>query len=189
MSAPEEATYILPILRNYSDEQTDYKDLVVNLPFGENLGAFLAKVSVKPNGSTALDYVLKANVDAQQASEKELFMEALSNLEQTRCQISGLVDPDTNHHLISIESEIGLATSILVDFSFLESMAEELKTDVLLIGIINSNIVGLTRPNSSFLGKFGELAAQTDYKDPIYIHAALYEWKVKTTDFKLVKNY
>ncbi|MCH2045463.1 MAG: hypothetical protein MK212_15200 [Saprospiraceae bacterium] len=189
MSAPEKTAYTLPILRNYSEEDNDYKDLVVNIPLGDNLGAFLATVSTEANGKTAISYTLKSHLKEPQIEEKKLFMEALSNLEHTRSLVNGLVDPDTGNHLISIESEIGLATSLLVDFPFLESMAKELQTEVLLIGIINSNMVGLTHPNSSFLKKLKELAVQTDYEDSIYIHPALYEWKIKTTKFNLLKKY
>lgn len=190
VSFEQDSALLLPIFRNYTPDKKDYyKETALNAPLGEQLGVFLAKVKVKPNGNTAIDYVLKKQLPSYQKTKKELFLTALNNLEQAQLTIKGMQDEASKDELVLIESKIGLSTALLFDFEFLESTAEQLQTPTLSIAILNSSTVFITTPKSSFEASFKDMALEMEYVDVVHLHSALYSWEVGSTEFELVELY
>ena len=180
----------MPIIRNYVKDSSDfYKETVINKNLGKSLGVFLAKVEVKTNGNTGIDYVLKKDIGSYSKTEKELFIIAIENIENAKLKVQGMIDEDTKDELVSIESQIGLSTSILMDFGFLEGIASKFGTKKLAIAIINSGNVFISKIGSSFENRFEKMALENQYTDVVNIHSALYNWEVGSNEFKMVKLY
>lgn len=190
VSFEQDSALLLPVFRNYTTNKKDYfEEHVVHAKLGKHLGVFLAKVQVKANGNTSIDYVLKKHLKSYQKTKKELFLTALGNLEQAQLTIKGMQDAASQDELVVVESNLGLSTALLFDFEFLESTAEQLQTPTLAIAILNSGTVFITTPQSSFEASFKDMALEMDYTDVIDLHAALYSWEVGSTEFELVELY
>jgi len=186
LNIEHDSTYFLPIIRNFKDEDLACQTIVYE-KLGKNIGAFLAKVEVKPDGRTGINYVLKSHLEKYKISEKDILNIGLHNLANAKLKIEGMNDSITGDNMVSITSELGLATSILFDFNFIDKIKTDLNAKELHVTIINSGTVFLTTPNNSFEAGFKEIALETNYNDVININSATYLWK--NHSLELIKMY
>lgn len=182
----KDSLYFLPVIRNFTEDDMFYQT-VVNEKIGDKIGAFIAKVEVKPNGKTGIDYVMKANVSRYKISEDDIFNIALHNLKYAKLKIEGRNDSKTGDNMVSVSSQIGLATCILFDRNFIEKLKADLKAEELHITIINSGTLFFTTPNNSFEDSFEKIALESNHNDVVNINASTYLWKNNT--LKLIKKY
>ena len=176
----------LPIIRNFTNEDM-FCQTTVHKKIGNNIGIFVAIVEVKPNGRTGIDYVLKSSLGKYNISEEDVLEIGLNNLKNAELKIEGLNDPKTGDNMISVSSQIGLATSILCDFNFIDKLKTDLNTNELHVTIINSGTVYFTTPNSSFEKGFEKIALESNYNDVVNINSSTYLWTNHT--LKLIKKY
>jgi hypothetical protein len=188
LNLEKDSSLFLPVIRNYSEDNV-FSNLVVNEPLGTDLGIFIAKIQKKPNGNIGIDYVMKQHCNKYQISEADVIAIARRNLPNAKLKVTGMGDKDNKDMLISIESELGLATSILADKGILQKFSEDIKSNKLSLGILNSSVLLITNPNSSFQKKFKSMAIEMDYNDVIHIKSGLYEWSNNTLIMKELYKY
>lgn len=181
-----DSIYFLPIIRNFTEDDMFYQT-VVNEKMGDKIGAFIAKVQVKPNGKTGIDYVMKSNLAKYKISEEDILEIALHNLKNANLKIEGMNDSKTGDNMVSVSSQIGLATCILFDSNFIEKLKTDLKTKELHVTIINSGTLFFTTPNNSFENGFEKIALESNYNDVVNINASTYLWT--NNKLKLIKKY
>ena len=186
LNIEQDSLYFLPIIRNFEDDDT-YCQTVIHEKLGNNIGAFIAKVEVRPNGRTGIDYVLKSNLAQYKMSEKAILSIAAHNLKNAKLKIEGMNDSKTGDKMISVSSKIGLATCILYDYDFIDKLKTDLKTNELHVTIINSGTVYFTTPNNSFEDSFEKIAVENTYTDVVNINSSMYLWTNHT--LKLLRKY
>ena len=186
LNIEQDSLCFLPIIRNYENEDMFTKTIVYQ-KLGDNIGAFVAKVTVQTNGKTGIDYVLKSDLSKYKISEEHIFRIGLNNLKNAKLKIEGMNDPKTGDNMISVSSQIGLATCILYDFNFIDKLSNDLQTKELHVTIINSGTVYLTTPNNSFEKSFEKIALESSYNDVLNINSSTYLWTNNT--LKLIKKY
>jgi hypothetical protein len=186
LNLEKDSLLFLPIIRNFTEDDMYYQT-VVNEKMGDKIGAFIAKIEVKPNGNTGIDYVLKSNLAKYKISEDDIFVMALRNLKNAKLKIDGMNDPKTGDKMISVSSQIGLATSILFDNDFVDKLKTNLQTEELHVTIINSGTLFFTAPNNSFEDSFGKIASESNHNDVVEVNASTYLWTNYT--LKLIKKY
>lgn len=182
----QDSVLFLPVIRNFEKNDVFYKT-ICHKKLGGNIGAFIARVEVQPNGRTGIDYVLESNLIQYKISGDDAWNISLRNLKNAKLTINGMKDKETGDDMIHVSSKIGLATSILCDFEFIDQFKTDLKTEKLHVTIINSGTVYFTAPNSSFEKSFENIALEGAYTDVINIHSATYLWDNHT--LKLLKMY
>jgi|GEM_PF-4640982 len=176
----------LPVIRNFTDGDV-FEQTIVNEKLGDDIAAFIAQVEVKPNGRTGIDYVLKSSLAASNMAEDEALHRAMRNLKNAKLSIEGLTDPQTGDMMISVTSEIGLATCLLYDHHFIDKLQTDLETEQLHVTIIHSGSVYFTAANSSLEKDIEEMALENTHTDVLNIHSATYLWINHT--LQLVKKY
>ncbi|WP_460474711.1 hypothetical protein [Emticicia fontis] len=182
----EDSLYFLPIIRNF-EENDEFSQLIVHEKLGKNIGAFIAKVTIRPNGNTRMNYVMKSDLVQYKITEKEVFDITFRNLKNAKLKIEGMNDTTTGDELVSITSQIGLATCILYDYKYIDKLKSNLKADKLYVTIINSGTVLLTKPNTSFEKSFEKIVSESTYNDVVTLDPATYLWTNHT--LQLVKEY
>ncbi|RFS16159.1 hypothetical protein [Emticicia sp. C21] len=176
----------LPVIRNF-EENDMFHQVVVNEKLGDNIGAFIARVKVRPNGRTGIDYVMKSNLYEYKITEEEVLDISFQNIKKAKLKIEGLKDPATGENMISISSQIGLATCILYDSNFIDKLKADIKADDLHVTIINSGTVALSIPNGSFEENLERIVLESNYRDVVAIDPSTYLWENQT--LQLVRKY
>ncbi len=182
----EDSVLFLPVIRNFTKEDV-YEEQMVNIKLGDNIAAYIAKVQMKENGRVGTSYLFKTSLAKYGISENEMLNIALRNLGNAKLTINGMNDRETGDEMITVSSELGMSTSILVDTNFINKLAKDLKTDELHVTIINSGTLFFTAPNSSFEKKFKQMALQNTYTDVVNLHSAMYLWQ--NNSLKLIEKY
>ncbi|RYU93551.1 hypothetical protein [Emticicia agri] len=186
LNLEQDSLDFLPVIRNF-EENDMFCEVVVHEKLGDNIGAFIARVKVRPNGNTGIDYVMKSDLAEYKITEDEVLDISSRNIKNAKLKIEGMSDSTTGDTMISISSQIGLATCILYDGNFIDKLKADIQVDELYVTIINSGTVLLTKPNSSFEKDFERIALENTYHDVVTLHSSTYLWVNQT--LKLIKKY